>query len=185
MKLLIESTILTGVLFVCNIFFKRGHNIKVYVIYFIAIFLGNYLLSQKAEASEFIPNCEIEMKAMIFGLHHYENLTEEEREYYWKKIQFHEKEAKRTYNDAKNRCWWLPNINDRDKAKYCFTTAIAAIPANTPQSRIIMAILTFMTQYGLDCIDEWNYIQNKLHWCQYHYKQKELYEDVLKHYRDR
>lgn len=183
MKILIESTILTGIFFVINVAFKQKHNLKFYTIYFFAMLATIYLFTSKAEASEFVPNCQIEMKAMTFGLHHYENLTQEEREYYWNKIQFHEREAKRTYNDAKNRCWWLPDLNERDKAKYCFTTAMSTVPAGTPQSKIIMAIMTLLTQYGLDCMEEWSYIQNKLYWSQYHYEQKEFYEDVLKHYR--
>ena len=87
--------------------------------------------------------------------------------------------AKRTYEDAKEKCWYLPRVNDRDKARYCFTTAIATVGSTSPTGRLVAAVTTFLVQYGLDSMDEWDYIQEKLHWSEYHFDMCDHYQNLI------
>jgi hypothetical protein len=148
--------------------------------YMLAILMTFFLLFayDTLTAKEFIPNAGIEISTLR-SLIDQELITPQQREYYLDKIDFHESNAKRTYEDAKNRCWWLPEISERDKARYCITTAGALAQPGTPQSKIIKALVNLLIQYGIDCMDEWAYIQNKLYWSQYHWEMYEFYCEVL------
>ncbi|CCB85205.1 putative uncharacterized protein [Parachlamydia acanthamoebae UV-7] len=53
-----------------------------------------------------------------------------------------------------------------------------AVPGS-PQSKLIAAILNLLLQYGLDCLDEWEEIDEKLYRIKYHYEMAEFYQDVL------
>lgn len=96
------------------------------------------------------------------------------------KARFHKTNAERTFNDAKDKCWYLPKLSERDKARYCFTNIGAIISNTTPQSKIVVCLVTSLIQYGIDCSDEWNYINNKLYWSQYHYEMMEFHLDLIK-----
>lgn len=102
-----------------------------------------------------------------------------ERDYFVNKINFHEANAKRTYEDAKEKCWWLPSIDYRMKARHCFMAIIASSSPNTAKSRLVFGLLALLQEYGLAVIDEWYYIEDKLDWSQWHYEQKEYYEHLL------
>jgi hypothetical protein len=95
--------------------------------------------------------------------------------------QFHQENGDRCFKDAKEKCWWLPDVSDRDKAKFCFTNiGIVACPGD-PKSKLIIALVTSLIQYGINCTDEWHYINNKLYWSQYHYEMMEFYDDLIRH----
>ncbi|EFB42177.1 MULTISPECIES: hypothetical protein [Parachlamydia] len=49
-----------------------------------------------------------------------------------------------------------------------------AVPGS-PQSKLIAAILNLLLQYGLDCLAEWEEIDEKLYWIKYHYEMAEFY----------
>lgn len=94
--------------------------------------------------------------------------------------QFHQENGDRCYKDAKERSWWLPDISDREKARYCFTNiGVIACPGD-PKSKIIIALVTSLIQYGIDCTEEWHYINDKLYWSQYHYDMMEFYNNLIK-----
>jgi hypothetical protein len=93
---------------------------------------------------------------------------------------FHMYHAIRTYKEAKEKCWWLPNISDRDRARMAWTTAVSMAVAPTPQLRIVVAVTQLLIQYGLDCIDEWHYIEEKLYWSEYHFRECEKWAAKLK-----
>ncbi len=103
-----------------------------------------------------------------------------DRKYYEKKEKFHGKEANKCYISAKSRVWYLPDLDDRQKARYCFTSALSACNPGDPRAKIVMISLSFLMQYGLDCIDEWNYIQNQLHCAAYHFEMSDFYFDLLR-----
>lgn len=105
--------------------------------------------------------------------------TAEQRQRWQEEYEFHMFHAIRTYNDAKDKCWWLPNISQRDQARMCWTTAIASVAAPTPQLKIIVSVTNLLTQYGLDCIDEWYYIQDKLTWSEFHFLQCENFQNLI------
>lgn len=97
------------------------------------------------------------------------------------KVQFHKENGERCLADARERCWWLPYIPARDKARYCFTNiGILSCPGD-PRSKIIAAIVNTLIQYGIDCQDEWHYINNKLYWSQYHFEMMEFHQQLIAH----
>jgi hypothetical protein len=115
-------------------------------------------------------------------IHQLQVLAYDDCKTYKDKYQFHKENAERCFNDAKNKCWWLPNIDDRDKARYCLTNIGIIIAPGDPQSKLIIAVINTLIQYGLDCSEEWNFIQTKLKWAQYHYEMMEFFDDVMKQY---
>ncbi len=114
-------------------------------------------------------------------LHFYKGLDYEQCSTFEQKRQFHKENAERCLNDAKECCWWLPNLSHRKKAQYCFTnTGILLIPGD-PKVKVITALVNTLIQYGLDCCDEWHYINNKLYWAQYHTEMYDFYTDLVSH----
>ncbi len=98
----------------------------------------------------------------------------------WQKdYDFHLKEGIRCYNEAKEKCWYLPDISERDKARYCFTTAVASIGNHTPCFRLVSMVTTLLLQYSLDSMSEWNSIQNKLYWSSYHFELCDHYYNLI------
>ena len=89
---------------------------------------------------------------------------------------FHQNEALLNYNLAKDKCWYLPEINDQAKARYCFNAFMAAVPCPTLNSKAILALITLLGNYGLDVIEEWNFIQHKLHLAEYHFEMPKIIE---------
>lgn len=112
-------------------------------------------------------------------IHQFQALSYDDCQTYEEKYKFHKENAERCFSDAKNKCWYIPNIADRDKARYCLTNLGAWASATDLRSKIITVIVTTLVQYGLDCCDEWNYIKDKLHWSKYHYEMMEFYEGVI------
>lgn len=101
------------------------------------------------------------------------------------KVQFHKENGHRCYNDAKELCWWLPSMDDRKKARYCFTNlGILACPGE-PLSKILTALINTLVQYGIDCSDEWNQINTKLYWSQYHFEMMDFYTSLKRTFFER
>lgn len=44
---------------------------------------------------------------------------------------------------------------------------------------ITSSALKTLSSYGLHCMDEWDYIQDKLTWAQHHFEQCEYYANLL------
>lgn len=53
------------------------------------------------------------------------------------------------------------------------------IAASGVSGKVAGTIATALAQYGFDCMDEWNWIQYKLHWLEYHAEQADFYERYL------
>lgn len=102
------------------------------------------------------------------------------REDYLVKMKHHREEGEKCFKDAKDRCWFLPNIEERKKAQYAITNAGIMIAPADPRSKFIAAVVNTLVQYGLDCNDEWHYINNKLYWAEYHFEMAEFYAHLLK-----
>lgn len=101
------------------------------------------------------------------------------KEHFQNLADFHEKEARRCFKGAQNSCYFLPELRDSEKARYCFTSGMSLLSPGTPMSKVIGAILTLLTQYGLDCFDEYNKIDLWLKQAMYHYEMNEFYLAVL------
>ena len=106
-------------------------------------------------------------------------ISKDDKRRWQEEYEFHMFHAKRTYEDAKLHCWYLPNVTDREKSRYCFNSAISTIGSSTPTGKLVTAIVSLMLQYGLDCMDEWEYIQNKLYWSEYHFDLCEHYQNMI------
>lgn len=147
------------------------------------LFLGLFFLFGKCHAEVLNPHAQWQIsqfhEEQIFAKQKPKSVEELKVEYN-DKISFHRENGWRTYNDAKDKCWWLPDHDHRDNARYCWTGAIALLAPNTPQSKVVACILVWLCQYGIDCLDEWDYINNKMYWSQYHFEMMEFYEDLLK-----
>lgn len=194
--LMVYALILTLGVAVVDVFGKQIKKWWWYVVIFLLMLLGQWLFSDKAHADEYY----------IDGVHHeftYEmtetaqkeiaqlKLWMEKRRYckgltgtqiadYQKKMKFHQENAQRTLDDAKARCWWLPDLTDRDNARYCWTSAIALLAPGAPHYKGVAVILNILLQYGLDCSDEWHYINEKLYWSQYHSEMADFYEEIIR-----
>jgi hypothetical protein len=90
-----------------------------------------------------------------------------------------ERMAKYHYNLAKDKTWWLPDLSNREKGRYCYTSFVAGIFPSTPQSKIVAMISVALTQYGLDCISEWNYINEHMMQSQAWWESYEFYKENL------
>lgn len=80
---------------------------------------------------------------------------------------------------AEESCWYLPEVSDSDKAKYCFTSAMAMAAPGTPMSKIIGVILVGLTNYGLDVLEGTEETEKWLMKAEYHFEMKEFFEGVL------
>tara|TARA_R110000868_G_scaffold136519_4_gene349516 strand:- start:3042 stop:3551 length:510 start_codon:yes stop_codon:yes gene_type:complete len=153
----------------------------------ILLLLGIFFLSRnKSESCEYlcIPRSMIPTSNYYDNLGNYTQGNSEKRKALmkeWKKeYKFHEDNGNRCYADAKSRAWYIPTISDRDKAKNCFVSAISSLGASTPSSRLLCMILSTFTQISLACIDEYNYIEMKLNWAQYHFDMCDHYSNLIR-----
>lgn len=105
--------------------------------------------------------------------------TNEQIASWQKEYNFHLQEGIRTFNEAKAKCWYLPDLEDREKARYCFTSAIAAIGSTTPTYKLLAVVTQLLTQYGLDAMYEWNDINTKLYWSSYHFEMCDQYYKLI------
>lgn len=97
------------------------------------------------------------------------------------KIEFHKGESQRIYDEVKNRCWWLPKLDERQKARRMFELIVPVVAASGLHGKILATMYVMFGQYGLDCMDEWDWIETKFHWLEYHVDQAEFYERYLVH----
>ena len=102
-------------------------------------------------------------------------LTGYEYDFAMTKYKQHQAAGEKLWAEVQIKAWYCPNVQDRDKARYCFTSIFAGITAGTPWSKAMGMCMTMMLNYGLDCMDEWNDIQTDLHWAEYHFELAEHY----------
>lgn len=79
--------------------------------------------------------------------------------------------------------FYVKNKARRSKEYYykdCFACVIGGLTATDLKSTAIIMLMSMLTKYGLDCLDEWNAINTKLRWSEYHYEMQEFYKEVLK-----
>lgn len=144
------------------------------------LFALGLLLWSKGHAFE-NPHCLMDIQSFYCRIKVSDISKQINREDYLVKMKHHRQEGERCYQEAKDRCWYLPNIDTRKQAQHCIIQAgILAVPAD-PRSKIIAAIVNSLVQYGIECCEEWEYINNKFYWAQYHYEMAEFYEHILMH----
>ena len=167
-----KATITTSFIIIVHILLRTKFT-KWLIAFFIFFFFMNYYLeSTEYDEDYFEP----------IGWEYFDRdvvLTPQQRAEFVEKMNFHEANAKRTYEDAKARCWWLPNVTDRANARHCFGVLMLSFTASNPQSKAIIMLLAALERYGAAVMDEWDYIENKLNWSKFHYEMKEFYEHIL------
>ncbi len=104
------------------------------------------------------------------------------RAYWQQEYDFHHCEGVRTYNDAYNRVWYLPDLSWRQLGRDAWVAACGTAGGSNPSARLVIAFSTLLSQYGLHCLDEWEYIQDKLYWSRYHFEQCIYYANQLQKY---
>lgn len=167
-----KAAITTSVMIIASIFFRTKFT-KWMIVFFIFFFgMTYYLESTEYDEDDFEP---------INWEHFDQNaqLTSKQRAEYVEKINFHEANAKRTYEDAKSRCWWLPEMDARVSARNCINIFIASFCTNHPMSKAVAMLVCLLDKYAVSCNDEWDYINMKLRWSEYHWEMKEFYEMLL------
>lgn len=192
MRELIQAAFVTSIIFIADMITDTKKKFYTYVIIFLLIagigftfskgFAAEVEFLEKVHFSStnFVRNAQIEIEVLkeSFASPNFA-LDINQRLYYQQLIEHHRIEGDKAYIESKEKCWWLPNLTDREKARYCYTTALAGIATGTPGSKIVVMTITLLGQYGLDCIDEWHKIKTLLHSSQYHYEMMEFYQNVL------
>jgi hypothetical protein len=111
--------------------------------------------------------------------------TEEQQRKEWQEeYDMHHYNAVRTYQNAIEKGWWYPNLKKRElfrKGLICSGAIISAAGPLTaaPTIRITAAIITCLVQYGLDCCDAYEYIEDQLYWCDFHLQKCAEYAELL------
>ena len=105
--------------------------------------------------------------------------THAQRQQWQEAYDMHHFNAVRTYTDAYNKVWWLPNLTWRQIGRDCWVSACSMASTKTPTQALVVAFSTLLSQYGLHCLDEWDYIQDKLYWSEYHFKECVYYASML------
>lgn len=81
---------------------------------------------------------------------------------------------------AEETAWYLPDYDDKDMAKLCFTTSLALYAPVDVVSKVIAASLAVFSEYGLHTIDRWNQVQHCLHRAIYHADMMQFYYEIWK-----
>lgn len=102
-----------------------------------------------------------------------------QRQKWQEAFDMHNFNAIRTYNDAKDCVWWLPNLTWRQWGRDAWVAACAMASTKTPCAALTVAFTTMLSQYGLHCADQWDYIEDKLYWSEYHFNECIKYAQLL------
>lgn len=176
---LLEAIILIAIVYAIGALTRHKMKNAVYIFLFFVFWLSAFLFGPTLQAS--VIDSKIEIKQVQFYLSTIQGrLSKEDQKFYQDKIRFHKSNGDRCFNDVKNKCSWLPSIDDRDTAKFCLITAGTVVAPADPLSKLIAVTVELFVYYGLNVIDEWNYIKNKMYWAQYHYEMLEFYQDVIR-----
>jgi hypothetical protein len=164
MNIIIYSLINTGIFFVVHLICKVKMQPIFYFFLFLTFLLGIYVIQGHAD-------CKNYNNKMV--------LTDQQMEEYIDLVELHKDRAETCMMSADIEVWYMPECEDKEKAKYCLGAFMASISAPTPTSKVIMACLAFLGNYSIDCMDSWQRIQYHLHKAKYHYEMMEFYQEVL------
>lgn len=89
-------------------------------------------------------------------------------------ILYHSEQAEYCFKCAEDACLLMP-ADDKEKATWCFNSAIGALYPGTPAHKIIAGIITLCAQYALAVNAEWQRIDTLLHRAKYHYEMESHY----------
>jgi len=169
MNVLFLSCFLTSAVFCLDVLFKHK---KSFIKYFtvLLIVLGTFY-TMRAHATE-----------MLYEKHLINPGDEDYIKPEWsipRKCREHGYYMNKYYHEAEKKTWYLPEYDDIEKAKLCFSTAVAtAVPPHNVTKIIGIAVGLF-TKYGLDCIDRYQEVTDLLHRSIYHADMYLFYLNML------
>lgn len=115
-----------------------------------------------------------------YELYPYESkLTQDQKEFYMERMEFHREKAISSYETAKNMSMFCLDLSEKDKADYCFKVLMATVAGSTPMSKIIAGGIAFISQFVCDSVRVWHTIQVLLYDSKHHYELQEFYANVL------
>lgn len=187
-RIILISLIAPGCSFLTNVIFRINHNWWRYAALFFFVFIFMLFNWTKAEAyelsSKYKPGHHLHYYAKkIESQYRVGRMSDSNRAKYEALEKEHLEKAYQDYTSAQERCMWIPNIQDKIKAEYCFGTAMSMLSATNPMSKVVVTVMSLATIYGIHVIREWNEINTLLLSAQYHYEMQEFYTDVLKQYK--
>lgn len=168
-----KSAAMTLIFVLASIWEKKKSNYFMYALVFVITFILTYSLS--GNASEFKPRYN-----WATYVDHSEN-TYENYKWFEDTIWTHLMEAEECMIEAKEISVFLPDTNDREKARYCLTVLMAGFCPNTPQIKITAMALAFLADYIPACTEEFQrvvYLVEKAH---YHTEMAIFYNNVFRH----
>ncbi len=107
-------------------------------------------------------------------------VSDKDKKKFMAKAADHKEKGLVAYGQAKEKCWWLPNMSDADKAKLCFSIGAQMAIAGDPYSKITIAVVQLLIQYGINAMTEWSEINSKMQEAKYHFEMHEFYIETCK-----
>lgn len=167
-----EAGAFVGFLYLINQFIAKKHpDWATYFVYF--LFTCGVLFLTSGNASNYYEDYNTEYT------YDYDMLSDAEKKLCAEQMVKCERMAKYHYELSKSKCWWLPNLDERAKARHCFLGAIATLASGTPQSKVVAAVLYALGVYGLSAMDEWNYVNDHLLESKAWWESYEFYKENL------
>lgn len=166
--------------FLANVICRCQHKPKTYLFLFTAVVIFSLLIGEEKAHAMLIPNhISVICREHNIGYVPEHALTRAQLQKAEQERDMHKSNAERTFKDAQDACWWLPNTSDRKKTRELFTITINTMLASDTRSKLIAMLTTSLIFYGMDCLDEWEYINNKLFWARYHWEMYEFHVELI------
>ncbi len=101
------------------------------------------------------------------------------REIAYDSLAMHKEKGEEYYNTAKEICWYLPNVSDREQAKIAFTAVVALFPGPI-HYRLVAATGAMLAQYGICCIDAFYDVDFNMNMSKFHFRLVNAFHDHIK-----
>lgn len=94
-------------------------------------------------------------------------------------MKLHAEKGEYHYMAAKEICWYLPKVKDRDVAKMAFTTTLALFPGPI-HWKLVVATGALLTEYGICCIDAFYDIDFNINMAIFHFRLQDAFHKHIK-----
>jgi len=91
----------------------------------------------------------------------------------------HREKGEEYFNAAKEICWYLPRVSDREKAKIAFISMMAVFPGPI-QLKLVLGVGALLTEYGICCIDAFYDVDFNMNMSTFHYRLADAFYDHIK-----
>lgn len=150
-------------------------------LYLFIILMSSLFVFSKCNANE-IPNPRYEqiqiLRNAVYVITDEHTLPSTLKE--WLRLmEQHIKKGDECVESFKNKCWYLPDVEKRERAKEFLIAFFAALSPAESKYRVITALFTFAMQYSIDCLDEWIEMEQDLLRADYHYEMAAFYAQLI------